>query len=143
MSGDEGAAKGLLNEQRLVDLLNSGPRPSWLFRASKANEGMDQRGIDVEVFTDVGTLYLQVKSSSKEAQRFRKKYRELKHFVPISVVVLQDDKSLEDIRKQAFSLLIAMRDDKRKNKKKRIYYLPNSWRKINEFGEYNKDYGSS
>jgi len=136
MSGREGADTGVLREKLLVTLLNMDPHPAWLFKASRTeNVEMDQRGLDVEVLTDVGSLYIQVKSSQADARTFRKKYKE-RGTAPVGVVILQAWKDPTDIRKQAMAILHDMRKDALEKKSKLLYYLPKHWMKINNSGEY-------
>lgn len=136
MSGYLGRLKGKHNELRLVDLVNMLPRPEWIQGACTTSEAKDKRGLDVAVITDVGPLYLQVKSSAREASAFRSKYkfRVNQGAPPVAVVVLSNGKSEETIRRQTFYLLSVMREGKINKCSKLIYTLPNHWSVMNDSG---------
>lgn len=68
----------------------------WVYSARLATREEDRRGIDVVVSTDVGPLYLQSKSSSKDAQRFRAKRRPI--LVEVVVAAAQDDTLMRRVR---------------------------------------------
>lgn len=63
--------RGKQNEDRAVILINQlEEKPSWLRLAKKASQEQDQRGIDLIMVTDVGELYIQLKSSQLAAKLF-------------------------------------------------------------------------
>ena len=51
------------------------PLPPWLHSAVRGTIAEDQRGIDIVVHTDVGKLYLQIKSSWSGVRKFLARYR--------------------------------------------------------------------
>lgn len=62
---------GIRAEEKAVEALLTSPIPFWIIRARRAKPEEDHKGIDIVVFTDVGKLYIQVKSSKREVRRFR------------------------------------------------------------------------
>lgn len=69
---DDRQLRGRYSECRVVDLVLRLGEP-WIFGARLATKDEDRRGIDVVVATDVGGLPLQVKSSEKGANVWRRK----------------------------------------------------------------------
>ena len=53
---------------------NGRPLPDWLHRAVPASGTEDHHGIDIVVHTDVGKLYLQIKSSQYGVRKFLAKH---------------------------------------------------------------------
>jgi hypothetical protein len=105
--------RGQVSERRLVDAvqnlatlgaqgLNTGR--AWITSVRLATKAEDACGIDVVVETDVGPLYLQSKSSPKEAQRFRQKKRSR---LIVAVVVPADDALLLGRTRAALDVLHA------------------------------------
>lgn len=83
----EGIAKGLRNEQRalsaVVALMGS---HAWIEGARRCTREEDARGVDLVVSTSEGDVALQVKSSGREAERFRRAHR----YGPLVVVPTGD-----------------------------------------------------
>jgi hypothetical protein len=65
--------RGKRNELRMLAACLSEPRPKWLRDARLATREEDARGIDIVVTTDVGDVYLQVKSSRIAAEIFQRR----------------------------------------------------------------------
>lgn len=67
--------KGTGGEARILNLLlsNKDAWPEWLHSIRAATYSEDQKGCDVVIATDVGKLYLQVKSSWTGIEHFKKK----------------------------------------------------------------------
>jgi hypothetical protein len=63
-------ARGVLAEKRVLDVCTAPGRPRWVLGARRASPEEDARGIDVVVDSDVGPLWLQVKSSYFAKERF-------------------------------------------------------------------------
>ena len=81
--GSLGNERGHRSESLALLALRAGPVPDWLRSVEKAPWDLDRRGVDLIVASDVGKLYLQIKSSMAGARRFEAKPRRL----PIAVVV--------------------------------------------------------
>lgn len=87
-----GADRGWRHECLAIDLISTSSRLPWLLDVRKSTEQEDLLGIDVIVqHIDGREIPLQVKSSAKEAQLFRKRRRE-RGDPPIPVVVLDSSK---------------------------------------------------
>lgn len=120
--------KGQKNEKRVLRiLLNRKLRVlfPWFTGVEPANAEQDAMGIDIVVHTTEGTKYLQVKSSAKEAQRFRTKYPKQDRKKQIAVVTVRDHFDDYMLCKQAMFLINEMVN----NPKTLIVRLPgdNSW----------------
>jgi hypothetical protein len=63
-------ARGVLAEKRVFDVCGAPGRPAWVLGARRASPEEDASGIDVVVESDVGPLWLQVKSSYFGKARF-------------------------------------------------------------------------
>lgn len=110
MSGKSGRLRGKRNEKRLVRLLKQyiqGGKLSWLLSVERSTRDLDDIGIDVVVHTEKKPLFLQVKSSKKEAQRFRKKYYSHEGR-SIAVVTITEDSKDKEILQKAVNLLTKM-----------------------------------
>lgn len=73
-AGRKSAIKGAKNELAVVRALNNLETPEWMWGARGCTEDEDRQGIDVVVSTDVGAIYLQVKSSYDNAKKFQRKW---------------------------------------------------------------------
>ncbi len=83
-TGQRANEKGRLAERRcLASVLNLTSRSTWIYEARLATLKEDARGIDVVVETDLGKLYLQVKSSHYGAHKYRRKRPHAKTIVII------------------------------------------------------------
>lgn len=106
--GYHSAIRGRRNEMVVEDaLLTHNNRPHWLLQARGCTEDEDSRGIDVVVTTDVGEVYLQVKSSYSNAQKFRRKSRA----AVVGVVVVRPTDSKDDIFNKAFDAVAKRRSE--------------------------------
>ena len=92
-SGHRSGEKGRLAEQRCVNIVAklSVQFPS-IISVRLATDKEDARGIDVVVETDLGKLYLQVKSSHYGAHKYRRKRPNAKTIVIIIPSEMSDDK---------------------------------------------------
>ncbi len=82
-------ARGRRSEERALAACRSAARPSWIKTARPAAHDEDHAGIDLVLETDVGRLFVQVKSSMTGKAKFesvRRKHR-------IAVVVVRDGDS--------------------------------------------------
>ncbi len=109
--GRRGAIKGARNELAVVHALSDGLTPVWLLGARICTEEEDAQGIDVVVETDIGPVYLQVKSSYDNAKKFLRRWPQRN--VGMVVVRPQDDqetifnKALDSAAKQRSQVLKA------------------------------------
>jgi len=109
MSGTAGRLKGERNEEHLTQLLKETMLFPWMKNVDRSGWRNDSKGIDIIVTTTSGRkLYLQVKSSAKQAQRFRKKYKEKKYGNKIAAIVVFDGIEDKELLQRAYSLLEKM-----------------------------------
>lgn len=103
--------KGAMAETRAVRILTalaSVKNPEWLLDARKAPPWLDARGVDVIATTDVGDLYLQIKSSRRGAKTFR---RAKKHTPLPEVVVVGSGHSDADVGRRLVAALQKVRQE--------------------------------
>jgi hypothetical protein len=81
--------RGRRSEERALEACRSDARPSWIKTARLAARREDHAGIDVVLETDVGRLFLQVKSSEWGREKFEKRRR--KADIAVIVVRSEDD----------------------------------------------------
>lgn len=93
--------RGAWNERRVLHVLSSDV-PAWVRSARAATKAEDRKGIDVVVDTDVGMLYLQVKSSRKGAERFDPRGKMIG-------VVVAGDASEKQLRRRVLGILGELR----------------------------------
>lgn len=112
--GRRSALKGARAEASVVQVLNNHERrPGWLLESRACTEEEDARGIDVVVNTDIGEIYIQVKSSKSNAQKFLRKYPQRN--VGMAIIRPQDDretvynKAIDAVAKQRSEILKACR----------------------------------
>ena len=131
--------KGKKNEKRMLRILRNRKLRvlfPWFTGVEPANLEQDGMGIDVVVHTTEGTKYLQIKSSSKEAQRFRAKYPKQDRKKQIAVVTVRDHFDDYTLCKQAMYLINEMVT----KPKTLIVKLPddNSWENFEIYKKVNK-----
>lgn len=80
---------------------------AWVSDVCRASHKEDAKGIDAVIITDVGKLFIQIKSSEAGAIRFRNG-RNCRHR-PISVIVIREHHSMAEIREEAKTLLVELR----------------------------------
>jgi hypothetical protein len=61
--GKDAKKRGRTNEARVLEALALPARPTWMLSVRKGTKSEDHAGIDVVVDSDVGKLFVQVKSS--------------------------------------------------------------------------------
>lgn len=100
--------RGLQNESAAVRALNdpSFDRPDWFQGVRRATSEEDARQIDIVVSSDVGPLYLQVKSSRIFAIRFE----ETRRSTLIGVIIVSQDEDPRDINQRAMTKLQELRE---------------------------------
>jgi hypothetical protein len=101
--GQIGCERGSQNEARVFAVF-SGDNPAlpgWFRSIEKASREQDQRGIDAIVHTtDVGMIYLQIKSSLAGRRKFES---QSKRRWPVAVVIVNHYESDEAIRQKVIS----------------------------------------
>lgn len=102
------------NEQRLVDILrqfleHSLNRPPWFIDAQLGTLVQDREGIDVVITSDVGPLFLQVKSSDIFKRKFESEHtrrrRSGQRTAIIEVVIVNDRLTDDQVLRAALSAL--------------------------------------
>ena len=92
-SGHRSGEKGRLAEERCVNIVaRLSAKLPHITSVRLATEKEDARGIDVVVETDLGKLYLQVKSSHYGAHKYRRKRPNAKTIVIVIPGEMSDDK---------------------------------------------------
>jgi hypothetical protein len=93
MLGKDAKKRGRTNEARVIEALALPTRPAWMRAARKATKSEDHAGIDVVVESDVGKLYVQVKSSPGGKAAFLERRRSAR----IAIVVVHVTDSPETL----------------------------------------------
>ena len=126
MKGKEGNRLGQEREKKVVEILSREDKLNWITSVYRGTKEDDANGIDVIVETvDVGKLFLQIKSSHKEARLFKRKYekRDLETTPSVAVInVNENDKTEQLIHEHLRCLLKRMRSDIINNKPKKLIY---------------------
>lgn len=113
--------RGNSAECRLVAIITQAiagrhKHPDWLYSADLGTVANDRQGIDVVVVTDVGPLFLQVKSSNGLCEKFEfgqhlRKVRGLRS-QPVSAIVVNETKSDSQVFGEAIWRLSALRQNR-------------------------------
>jgi hypothetical protein len=91
--GKLAAERGRARERHVLAACALGVRPAWMRSARAATRREDHRGIDVVIESDVGKLFVQVKSSIAGKAKFEGRRRSAR----IVVVVVDAGDSLEAV----------------------------------------------
>ena len=97
--------RGKSNEARVLEACLLPTRPAWMKSARRATTAEDHDGIDVVVESDLGKLYVQVKSSRRGQAEFQKKKRRIR----VVVVRPSPADTPEQILRRVFGPLGALR----------------------------------
>lgn len=92
---DSGTRKGRENERRVIEalkVLRSDPWFWWLWDVRPCTPREDARGIDAVLTSEIGNIWVQVKTKGREAQRFRKRGRERGDDVRDMAIVIAKDR---------------------------------------------------
>lgn len=104
-----GKKRGNDNEGRFFKLFEYGKVPpdfpSWFHGIRPGTQEEDYRGIDAVAFTDVGKIFLQIKSSKSGARKFQKQQEKYRLRVWISIVIVRNIDGDSDILKKTRSVL--------------------------------------
>ena len=79
----------------------------WVSDVCRASQKEDAKGIDAVIFTDVGKLFIQIKSSEAGAIKFQNG-RHCRHRM-IGVIIIREHHSTGDIREKAKTILTELR----------------------------------
>lgn len=108
--GRRSAIKGARAEVAVVEVLNTHEkRPDWLGDARGCTFEEDGRGIDVVVETDMGDIFIQVKSSYENAQKFRRKWPQR----TVGIAVIRPNDSRDTIFNKAIDAVAKQRAELR------------------------------
>lgn len=108
--GLAGTRRGRISEERVGEVLDGLDLP-WVLSTRKATKAEDCGGIDFVCELDLGTVYLQVKSSKGGADHFLRK--DVVKQLPIAVVIVSDAASQEKLRTQVLHRLALLREELR------------------------------
>jgi hypothetical protein len=97
MLGNEARKRGRTSEERVLEALELPSRPAWMGAVRKATPAEDHAGIDVVVESDVGKLFVQVKSSRGGKAAFGKRRRSARVGVVVVGVTDSPDKVLAKV----------------------------------------------
>ncbi len=86
--GKDAKKRGRTNETRVIEALALPTRPPWMRSVRRGTKAEDHAGIDVVVESDVGKLFVQVKSSRGGKAAFLERRRRAR--VAIVVVHVTD-----------------------------------------------------
>lgn len=105
MLGAIGKKRGKTNERLVLDALALPSRPAWIASVRKATQEEDHAGIDVVVESDVGKLFVQVKSSRRGKQEFEERRRTVR----VVVVVVKANDTEEGLLRKVVGELAKVR----------------------------------
>jgi hypothetical protein len=103
--GKIGNERGRANENHVLEACLLPGRPAWITSARAATRTEDHDGIDVVVESDVGKLFVQVKSSRRGKAAFVERRRR-SHVV---VVVVKNGDTLDEILRRVVGALAPVR----------------------------------
>lgn len=109
-TGNFGNERGRRNEDRFFEAMGVSSVeevPRWVFGIRRASAKEDSRGIDAIIITDVGKLFIQIKSSEAGATKFKNSLH-CRHRI-IDVIVIREHYTPEDIREKAVDILTRLR----------------------------------
>jgi hypothetical protein len=93
---------GRTKEKMALIALSEGPLPAWIKSYRRAGHPEDVEGKDLVILTDVGPVFIQIKSSVNACREYLKKERKF----PVGVVLIKSTDPLTSVR----SNLIAVAD---------------------------------
>jgi len=105
--GQIAVERGRSSEQRLLEACQLDKRPTWMLSARAGTRDEDARGIDVVLDTDVGKLYVQVKSSKTGGRHFKERKRSAR----IAVVVVRVDDTPDTLLQKVLSAVSPIRKE--------------------------------
>lgn len=111
--GEVAAARGRSAEERVVEALALPSRPAWVLGARRATKAEDHAGIDAVVDSDVGKLFVQVKSS----RTGKAKFQERKRGVRVAIVIVRGGDDGEAVLRKVVGELAKVRAEYVKERK--------------------------
>ncbi|HEY4489949.1 MAG TPA: hypothetical protein VJC12_01685 [Candidatus Paceibacterota bacterium] len=100
--GKIGQERGRINENKFFSAFSQGvPLPEWLYRIERASREEDYRGIDAIAHTDVGKIFVQIKSSYRAIRYFQ--IRRQRERLAVAFVVVNAYDSPEEIRQKGLN----------------------------------------
>ena len=105
--GKIGHDRGRTNERHVLEACRLPSRPAWMTGARAASRAEDHDGIDVVVESDVGKLFVQVKSSRTGKAAFTERRRRAR----VAVVVVKSGDTLEDVLRRVVGALAPLRKE--------------------------------
>lgn len=99
--GKDARKRGRTNEARVLEALALATRPDWMHAIRAATKAEDHAGIDVVVESDVGKLFVQVKSSRRGKSAFLERRRTAR----VAIVVVQVTDSPEALLRKVIGEL--------------------------------------
>ncbi len=106
--------RGRVNERRVLEAFALESRPPWIRRVREALRIEDNSGIDVVVESDIGKLYIQVKSSKAGKRDFLKRTRLLR----IGIVLVKDKDGPEKLLAKVVGALSPIRAQYREERRR-------------------------
>ena len=103
--GKLGSERGRANEHHALEACLLPTRPAWMTSARAATRAEDHDGIDVVVESDVGKLFVQVKSSRTGKAAFVERRRR----AHVAVVVVKSGDGLEEVLRRVVGALAPVR----------------------------------
>jgi hypothetical protein len=105
--------RGRSSERRVLEACNLTARPEWMRSARAATRVEDHDGIDVVVESDIGKLYVQVKSSRRGKAAFVERRRRAR----VAVVVVGVADAPEALLRKVVGQLAGIRAEYRRERK--------------------------
>ncbi len=95
------SSKGKRNELRAVAAFEDGTSdiPDWFISIENASARLDRAGIDVVLKTDVGHVFVQIKSHPRKALLFRSDQEKGRYRKDIGIAVLQEHFTPREVRR--------------------------------------------
>ncbi len=103
--GKDAKKRGRTNEARVIEALALPTRPPWMRSVRRATKAEDHAGIDVVVESDVGKLFVQVKSSRGGKAAFLERRRTAR----VAIVVVHVTDSPEALLRKVVGELAKIR----------------------------------
>lgn len=102
--------RGLRNEQRVLFACQNPNRPSWMLSARIATKEEDHNGIDIVIQSDIGKLFVQVKSSEKGKEAFSERRRRAR----VAIIVVHHNDTENDLLNKVVLELTKLRNQFRR-----------------------------
>jgi hypothetical protein len=105
--GGIGLERGRGNEKRVLEACQLPTRPKWMLEVRRGTRAEDHAGIDLVIESDVGKLFVQVKSSRRGKADFEEKRRSAR----VAVVIVRAGDSQEQILSKVVSAVAPLRKE--------------------------------